>query len=237
MNRRYGVYGLYLGLVLAALVVIGLFTTLFGFIVEAGPIDTPPPGDSPPETDTEWNALSIAGAVLGLLGLAHIVVLPLSMYADTGFVRRKSGWQPLRGLWLPLSAVPLLQLPVTVVYLLRRTYLLTVRPALTGRRTDADSEVRTAGDAPATATDTPQTTASDTAPPSVEESSPSPAQRLVSGLKRVFRTVSSLLLSYFLGFGVAFGIGNALGVGDAVWGVLGLVLWVVAFWALRRWRG
>lgn len=236
MNRRYGVYGLYLGLALAALVIIGMFTTFFGVVIEAGPIDTPPPGDSPPETDTEWNALSIAGAVLSVIGLAHVVVLPLSMSADTKSVRQTTDWRPLRALWVPLSAVPLLQIPATVVYLLRRTYLLTLRPFLTGRQTAADSEVGTGGDAPATATDIPQTTAGGTAPPSVEGSSPSLSQRIISVLERVFKTVSYVLLSYFLGFSVAFGIGTVLRLRETVWGVLGLVLWVVAFWTLRKWR-
>jgi hypothetical protein len=208
MKRRYGVYGLQFGLVLATLVVIGMFTTLFGVVIEAGSIDTPPPGDAPPETDTEWNVLSISGAVLSVLGLAHVVVLPLSMYADTGFVRRTTGWRPLRILWVPLSAVPLLQIPVSVVYLLRRTYLLTLRPLLTGRQTGADSEATTAGSAPrtatdtlSTATDTPRTTTRDTGPPSVEESSPSLSQRIVSLLERIFDSVFYLLLSYFLGVG------------------------------------
>lgn len=235
MNHRHGVYGLYLGFGLAALVVIGLFTSLFGFIIEAGPIDAPPPGDAPPETDTEWNALSIAGAGLSILGLAHVVVLPLSMYADTKSVRQRTGWRPLRVLWVPLSAVPLLQIPTTVVYLLRRTYLLTLRPLLTGRQTDSDGE-RTPGDALAAATDTLQTTSGGTTQPSVGESPSSLSQRLLSGLERIVETVLYVLLSYFLGFGMAFGIGTVLDLPETVLGAFGLVLWVMAFWALRTWR-
>jgi len=227
MKRKYGVYGLWFGLILAALVITGMFAFLLGSLAEGYP--TPPPGDSPPKPDTEWNTLSIAGAALSVLGLAHIVVLPISMYADTIFVRQTTSWRPFRGLWVPLSAVPLLQLPVTIVYLLRRTYLLTIRPLLTGRQPDADSEAMTA-------TDSPHPVATGTVSEQADRSPPSLSQRVVSSLEKMVKTVSYILLSYVLGFGIAFGIGTPIGLSNTVIGLLGLALWLGSYWVLRRRR-
>lgn len=224
MKPKYGVYGLRFGLVLAALVVIGLFLIVLGTLAEAYPL--PPPGETPPDSGTEWNAPSIAGAVLGVAGLTHVVVLPVSMAADTKFVRRTTHWRPVRVLWVPLSLVPLLQLPVTVVYLLRRTYLLTFRPLLTSQQPDAHDGVMTA-------TDTQQSVTDETVSEHAERSPPSLSRRVVSSLRGGLKTASYVLLSYFLAFGLAFVIGNLLGLEDTPMGLLLVVLWPSSYWVLR----
>jgi hypothetical protein len=226
MKRRYGVYGLQFGLVLAALVIIGMYTALIALIAEAYPIDNAMSAGAATDSGAEWNALSIAGVVLSVLGLAHVVVLPLSMYTDTKFIRQSTSWQPLRILWIPLSAVPLVQLPVTIVYLLRRTYLLTVRPFLTGQQMGGESEAMSA-------TDSPQPASNETVSKSPDQSRSSLGQRLVSSLENVLKTVFYVILAYFIGFGIAFGIGTLLGLGDTVIGGLALVLWLGSYWVLR----
>ena len=224
MKPKYGVYGLRFGLLLAVLVIIGMFMLVVGTLAEAYPL--PSPGETPPESGTEWNALSIAGAVLSVSGLAHVVVLPISMSADTRFVRQTTSWRPLRVLWVPLSVVPLFQLPVTLVYLLRRTYLLTVRPLLTGREPGVGKEAMTA-------TDSQRPVADGTVSEQAERSPPSLSQRVISSLRKMVKTVSYIFLSYFLAFGAAFGIGSMLGLGDTEIGLLGLVLWPGSYWILR----
>jgi hypothetical protein len=224
MKRKYGVYGLGFGLLLASLVIIGMIMFLVGSLAEAYPL--PPPGESPPESDTEWNTISMTGAVLSVLGLAHVVLLPISMHADTKFVRQTTGWRPLRILWVPLSVLPLLQIPITIVYLLRRTYLLTLRPRLTGRQPDANNEA-------VTVTDSQQSVANRTVSEQTERSPPSLSQRVVSSLRKVGKTVSYISLSYFLALGVTFGIGNLLGLEDTVKGLLLIVLWPGSYWVLR----
>lgn len=149
------------------------------------------------------------------------------MYLDTKYVRQTTGWRPLRILWVPLSAVPFYQLPVTIVYLLRRWYLLTIRLRPTGQRPDADSE-------PMTATDSTQPVASGTVSEEADRSPSSRFQRVFSSLQTVGKIVSYILLSFFLGTGIAFGISTLLGLGDTIMNLLAWVFWIGSYWILRN---
>ncbi|WP_135820731.1 hypothetical protein [Halostella litorea] len=228
MARTNGVRGLLLGLVLAALVVVGLYTVLLGAMIDAGPIDNEPSAEDADEADADWTGLELFGGVLTLVGLAHVVVIPVSMNADTKYVGREADWQPRRDVWVPLSLVPGVQLAVAAAYLARRTYRLTLRPRLIGRRA-------TSGGEPAE-TDATGSSAEGQAPESAAPTSV--LGRAVHALEFGFDALLSVGLSYFLSIGPIYALGQVLGgTAKAVLFPVMLVLWFVLcrrIWAWRR---
>lgn len=57
---------------------------------------------------------------VGLLMIVAWIGLPLSIYYDSHYVYAKEDWTPTTGLWCLMAAVPLLNIPVGALYLLRR---------------------------------------------------------------------------------------------------------------------
>lgn len=63
---------------------------------------------------------NLGGALTGLLLIAVWVGLPASVYYDSHYVRTNSDWNPVAVLWCLGATVPLLNIPVIGLYLLRR---------------------------------------------------------------------------------------------------------------------
>lgn len=63
------------------------------------------------------------GVLETLLGLAVFVAwaaMPVGMYYDRSYLQANTGWNPNALVWVGLSLVPLVNLPLGVVYLYRR---------------------------------------------------------------------------------------------------------------------
>ena len=72
------------------------------------------------------------GGLSGLLILAAWVLMPLSIYYDTDYLRATSEWDAETALWILGACVPVANVGVAALYLLRRHNLTEVSPAQAG---------------------------------------------------------------------------------------------------------
>lgn len=68
-------------------------------------------------------AFSLAGVVetvSGLFGLLAWIIMPVSVYFDSQWVRATTQWNPSLPIWIILSIIPLINVIAGIVYLIRR---------------------------------------------------------------------------------------------------------------------
>jgi len=131
---------------------------LIGFLVVGATADV--------ATGPEPSPGPLGQLALGLVYLGvgtHLVGIPLSMYADTEYVRETTHWNPARDLWIALSILPLIQTLGAIAYLIQRT-------RMTHRSRDRSPRTRRAARLDSG-------TSPPTRPPQSGRGSSSPAQR------------------------------------------------------------
>lgn len=93
---------------------------------------TDPTNSQPTDVSDSWHYATGASIALwtvgfgvpdtlaGLMFIIAWVLMPASIYFDTQWVSAKTHWQPDSNVWIGVSALPLINIPMGAIYLFRR---------------------------------------------------------------------------------------------------------------------